>query len=693
MRQAQAHPLPPMPVPAGDGPVPAGRLLEQALQLLAGGESMAAADLYRRVLKLQPRHAGAMLHLGICQHQIGDHRGALRQIDAALKVDPASAPAHMARGNALRELGRGAEAIEAYRRSVRLAPALANAHFNLASALEAQGEAAGALESFDQALRLAGGDPQAHFGRANVLQALGRLGEAAGAYRRAVALAPGFVDALANLGGALQQLRRYDEALAALDGALALAPQHAGALCNRGIVLLLQARHEESLAAFEAALKIDPKHPIAWHRLGQLLVRMRQSEAALHCLDRAAALAPASAAVAFDRAAALAYLGRAEEVLEASDRLLAQDPAMAGLHINRGYAQLMLGRFDEARGSLAAALQLEPQQPNANFMLGLVDLVQGDLASGLPRYEWRFRESSTQLVMRQFAAPRYTGAEDLAGRTLFVWYEQGFGDTLMFSRYVRQVAARAGRVVFEVQPALAGLMQRWLGDAVRVLPAGSPLPAFDLHCPLLSLPLACATTLASIPEAGPALACDPGRAARWRPRLRPLDGEGALRVGLAWSGSRTHGSDRYRSIELARLAPLAQPGVSFVALQTDLRDADAGALARLGAVDRFGTEIGDFDDTAALADACDLVISVDTSAVHLAAAMGKPAWLLLPRSPDWRWLLDRDDSPWYPSLRLFRQARAGDWDGVIERVAAELAARVRSGGGAGGAPAAAEGRR
>ncbi len=272
-------------------------------------------------------------------------------------------------------------------------------------------------------------------------------------------------------------------------------------------------------------------------------------------------------------------------------------------------------------------------------------------------------------MRRSFSAPQWFGAEPIRGKTILLHAEQGLGDTLQFVRYVSRVAAQGARVVLEVQPALKDLISGIEGPA-EVIARGEDLPEFDIHCPLLSLPLAFGTRLDTIPADIPYLTVPPDRITAWSSHLE----RSALhRVGLAWSGGRTHRNDHNRSIALTHLAPLfADPQIQFVSLQQELRDGDLEILQANPQIVHFGDELHDFADTAAVVSELDVVISVDTSVAHLAGALGKPVWILLPFAPDWRWLLDRKDSPWYPTARLFRQPKIADWDGVIECVRQEL---------------------
>jgi tetratricopeptide (TPR) repeat protein len=328
-----------------------------------------------------------------------------------------------------------------------------------------------------------------------------------------------------------------------------------------------------------------------------------------------------------------------------------------------------LKRAEEALESFDRALALKPDLAEAHWNKALLLLELGDFARGLPEYEWRWRRES-ELKPRDFTQPAWRG-EELGGRTILLHSEQGFGDSIQLLRYVPMVAAKGGRVVLEIPDSLMPLVGRRDGVVAMVKP-GAPLPPFDLHCPLMSLPLAFGTTLATVPAQVPYLQVPVERAADWRDRL---PGTGRPRVGLVWSGKPTHKNDHNRSIALHRLAPLLSlSGIDFVSLQREYREADMAALAASRNLRRLDAALADFADTAAVVEAVDLVITVDTAVAHLAGALGKPVWILVSSIQDWRWLLQREDSPWYPTARLFRQPEIGDWDSVIGRLARELAA-------------------
>jgi Flp pilus assembly protein TadD len=461
----------------------------------------------------------------------------------------------------------------------------------------------------------------------------GDLAAAERIYRQLLAADQRNFLALHQLAVILLDRNQGAEALELLATAVELRPDSPDALYNFGLALQATGNHEHALLAYDHAIAVDPKRPSPW----------------------------------INRASSLVALGRYEEAVAGCDRAIALAPHNADAHNNRANALRELGQTEQALAGYARAIAINPNQGRYHFNEGTTRLRAGDFVAGWQKYEWRWRGVIPQ---RHFAQPQWRGTEPLAGRRILLHAEQGFGDTIQFARYAPMVAARGGDVVLEVQPPLADLFAGFPGVG-RVVAAGTPLPPFDLQCPLLSLPLAFGTELASIPASDAYLAAAPARVAHWSVHMPPTAG---VRVALSWSGSQTHRSDRQRSIAAAMLAPLiAVPGVQLVGVQKDLRDNDRAFLAET-AVLNFGRHLRDFSDTAAVLAMCDLVITVDTSVAHLAGALGRPTWVLLQHAPDFRWLLGREDSPWYPTVRLFRQSELDSWAGAIERVAGELAA-------------------
>jgi Flp pilus assembly protein TadD len=496
---------------------------------------------------------------------------------------------------------------------------------------------------------------------------------------------------LAPLGAgmALEELERYPEALAAYDRALELQPGSFEALYGRANALLMGGRVEASVAAFDRVLAIRPRHQGAGGNRIAALIRLGRLEEALASLEELVPVYPADAGLHANRGAMLQLLGRHSEAVDSLQRALALQPAMGAAWLNLGVAQMALNQYEDALQSLDRLIAIQPRNAEAHNYRAMVRLVQGQYEDAWPDFEWR--EAGTRGRSGSPLAARWLGRvddrRDLRGVSIQVHHEQGHGDTIHFLRYVKLLQARGARVQLRVQPALASLVQRCIGAEPWDEEAAQ---GADFQSPLLSLPYAFGTTPASIPASLPYLWADEQRVHRWREHLRSGGqlgawpggpSEGPPTVGLAWSGSAHNVADRRRSLSPARLAPLLQDGLRFLALQPDLRPGDREQLDALRAIELFGPLIEDFEDTAALIAQCDLVISVDTAVAHLAGAMGKPVWILLPYSPDWRWMLEREDSPWYPGSRLFRQREPGDWDSALAAAAAALAGFVSASSG------------
>jgi tetratricopeptide (TPR) repeat protein/ADP-heptose:LPS heptosyltransferase len=494
----------------------------------------------------------------------------------------------------------------------------------------------------------------------------GKPGEAFRLMSAAVAARPTSADAHIHLGHVLRALKRDADALAAYDKALALEPGSIDALGNRADLLLAMHRPADALACLERVLAASPGHPEARSQRGVALAGLGRNEEALAEFDAVLRGGP-NPIVSYNRGLALAALGRDAAAVEAYDRILAMIPNHAAALSSRGVALQALNRHAEAIASFERALALAPDFADAHFNKSLALLANGDYGAGQAAYEWRWKR--TGAARQNLGRPLWLGETPLKAKTILLHAEQGLGDTIQFVRYVPRLAAAGARIILEVHPELKALLSRLPGAAV-VIGRGEPRPPFDLHCPLGSLPLALATEPATVPADIPYLAADPARVERWRLRLAALE---APRVAIVWAGNSAHANDRNRSLPFAKLAPLWRDArARFIGLQRDLRAGDAELIAAAPLLN-LGPELVDFDDTAAVLAGCDLVIAVDTSVAHLAGALGRPLWMLLPFAADWRWTKDADRSPWYPSARLYRQPRPGDWDDVVARVARDLA--------------------
>lgn len=637
--------------------------LTRAIALHQQGELAEAERLYSLILAAKPDHPDALHFLGLIRFAGGQPAEALKLVAAAMRAGPPSALLLLNQGLVLNALGRPEDAVASFDRAIALDAGLAEAHNNRAVLLATLGRHEEALKSYRAALALAPGNAGTLFNQGNALKDFGRCDEAIASYDSALALEPGHAAALCNRGIALQTLKRSEEALASLDAALALAPDIAEAHLNRGNVLNDLKRHDEAVAGYDNALALRPNYLEALSNRGIALHALGRNSEALASYDRALALHPGYAEALSNRGIALHALGRDEEALASFDRAIALKPDYVDAYGNRGATFYNLRRLDEAQADFDRALALQPDLPVAHWNQATARLLAGDFARGFAEYEWRWQREAMIAAKRDFPQPLWRG-EDIAGKTILLHSEQGFGDTVQFCRYLPAVAARGARVILEVEAPLQRLMATLAGGA-EVIAKGSPLPAFDTYCPLLSLPLAFGTTLETVPSVTPYLRADAQDAAVWQERLA---GTPRPRVGLVWSGNPSHMHDADRSIAFAALLPLLGIDARFVSLQKDVRKRDAKALAAHPDILQPGGMLNDFADTAALLSQLDLVIAVDTSVAHLAGALAKPVWLLLPYIPDWRWLLKRETSPWYPTARLFRQDDSRSYDNVIARM-------------------------
>jgi Tfp pilus assembly protein PilF len=475
----------------------------------------------------------------------------------------------------------------------------------------------------------------ARFHQALQCQAGNQKLEAAREYLQALQLHPGFFEAAFNLGVLFQEMGRSDDAVGCYRHALRCKPDLAPAWGNLGVALRDTGQGQDAVASFRQALRLKPGEPDVLNNLGNTLLAHQQYPEAIACFRDA----------------------------------LSRAPGNAGIHLNLGNALRASGGLSEAVQSLRHALQLRPDFAEAHWDLAFALLLQGDYLQGFEEYEWRWQRPG--FPHRRFASPLWLG-EDLAGRTLLVHSEQGAGDNLQFVRFVGALAERGARVLLECQPSLAALFESAPG-ALRIISRGDALPEVDWHLPLLSLPQRLGITPGTIPARTPYLQPLAGRRVVLPPPRDQQDTR--LKVGIVWRGNPQHPNDRQRSIPLASLGPLfAVPGVAFYNLQVAPAPQFASEAAQQPALIPVGGLRRDFAETAGVVAQLDLVISADTSVAHLAGAMGRPAWVLLPFAPDWSWLLKREDTPWYPTVRLFRQSSPGDWPAVIQRVCEALLA-------------------
>jgi Flp pilus assembly protein TadD len=457
---------------------------------------------------------------------------------------------------------------------------------------------------------------------------------------------------------------------------LAQQPSHAGAMHYLGVIAHQEGRKETAVQLIRQALTLIPNDASAHSNLGNSLKDLGRLDEAIAEFRKAVSLDPKLAEPHSNLGNALRDKDELDEAIVEYRRALAIQSNYAEAHYYLASALTAVGQLNEAIIEYRRAIAMRPNDAEAHMHLAMTLLLRCEFELGWAEYEWRWKLEGFQSLNREFARPPWTGGE-LGGRTILIHAEQGFGDAIQFIRYLPLVAQRGGKVIARIPKDLIRLLGNLPGPEKWITP-DDPLPEFDLHCSLLSLPHIFGTNLRSIPAQKDPLEADEALVNAWERRFRKEPA--GIKVGLAWAGSRAHSADRYRSIPFSKFAPLAtDAGVVFYSLQKGDAAREAAAPPAKLRITDWTEELKDFADTAALIANLDLVISVDTSVAHLAAAMGKPVWLLLPFIPDWRWLLDRQDSPWYPTMRLFRQHTRGDWNGVIAKVAEELVARKTNG--------------
>jgi tetratricopeptide (TPR) repeat protein len=654
---------------------PLAEQIERARALHQQREHDAAATLYRGILEAYPGSAEAHYRFGNLLKDQGALDEALAHYDRAVALKSDYAHAWCNRAVVLGFMKRLPDSVASYDRALAIDPEDAIAHCNRAMLLVALDNKDAALAGFDAAIARDARNFSAHSGRGGLLQERKQWTAAIAAYDQAIALNPADAATHYNRGTVLKELKQFTAALGSYDRAIASNPEFARAHAVRAEVLQEMGQFAAALESYDRAIELDARDATTYNNRAVLLHRMLRFEEALAGYDQSVASKPDYAEAWFNRGALLADLDDLEAALASYYRAIATRPNYADAYVNGGIALEKLGRTSAARASYEQSIAINYDLPEAHFNLALAALTLGDYATGWTEYEWRWRAVGGPIFRekRVFEQPLWLGRDDIAGKTLLLYGEQGLGDSLLFCRYVECVAKLGPRILLEVPPPLVKLC-RTLPGVAQVIPYGSPLPEFDLQCPLMSLPLAFKTTLETIPAKVGYLRSDASKIDDWRNRLGPKI---KPRVGLTWSGNQAAGTNRKRHFALSSLVPYLPPDVDYFCLQTDILAADQETLEKTPGILQFKDSLRDFTDTAALCECMDLVISVDTSVAHMSGALGKKTWILLAFAADWRWLTDREDSPWYPTLRLFRQNSLGDWAGVFERVAAELRKELR----------------
>ncbi len=688
--------------------------LSRAIELHQAGKVGDAQKIYLAILPFKKRDARILYLLGTSYLQLGRLEEAAQCLQSSVNQDSSNLPAFNNLGIALKGLRKFEEALEIFNKAIALGYQFVDTYNEKGVILYELKRMNEALEAFDKAIVIDSKNALAYNNRGTTLIKLKRLDEALLSCDKAIQINPQNPEAYNNRGVVLHELSRLDEALSSFERAIELDQKYAEAFFNRGNVLKDCYRLDEALLNYDLALEINPQNPLAYCNRGVVLHDLLRLEESLASFDKAVASNQEYAEAFFNRGNALKDSYRLDEALLSYDKAICLKTSYEDAYVNRGVVLLWLLRLDEALLNYDLVIEINPQNPEAHGNKGvvlhdlmklddalssfdkaialdqnyadpvwnksLVRLIKGEYEEGWKLYEWRWKTNALQSAKRNYVEKLWLGDESLIGKTILIYPEQGLGDFIHFSRYVPMLVEQGARVILEVPKALVRVMET-LPCTVTIVESGNELPSFDMQCPIMSLPLAFKTTVETIPANIPYLFANPAKKPNWEKRLLESS---ALRVGLVWSGGfrpnqpEVWSINERRNIPLAKLEPLKIPGIDFYSLQKgDDAVEQIHTLVKSGwngpEIIDYSNEFEDFEDTAALIDNLDLIIAVDTSTAHLAGAMGKPVWLLNRFDTDWRWFIDKEYSPWYPTIKIFRQPKFGDWDAVVSDVKDALA--------------------
>lgn len=675
-----------------------------ATTLLKAGEFNKSLIAFKKALKLGANSPQVLLHKGIVEARLRLQDEALSSFNEALLLKSDYPLAHNNLGKLLGDLGRQDEALQSYAAAIKLDPSYLDAHFNRGATLFGMGCLDEALNAFRAALSLNEKHGKSLWYESMTLHALGHMDDADlfGALENVITIDPLQIESFNELGNLYKNQNKPEQALANYGRALNIDPNYSGALTNQGAVLNVLCRFSEALTCFNRAIEIDDRLAEAYVNRTLALLGLFREEEALQSAEHAIQLNPGLSEAHSNRAMVLTRLSRFEEALSSLsiaiqlkpdlaeafnnrsdvyfqcgeidaalkevEQAITLNPHFAAAYNNKGIILMEALRLEEALLALDRAVNLDPQMADAQFNRSLLALLTGDFDEGLKGYEWRWK-SVLRKQYKELGRPLWLGEESLRGKKILIIREQGLGDYIQHARYFPKLAMMGAEVFVQVPESLVTLSGSLSGSLHWISPDDDHLPLTDYYCPLMSLPLAFNQLGETIPADIPYFKIPEDRQNFWNQRLGPKI---KPRIGLVWSGSITHRNDRQRSIPLELFQDLLDCPFEFHALQKEIRASDSAWLDGALNLRPYKDDLGDFADTAALVSEMDLIISVDTSVAHLAGALGVPVWILITHRPDFRWMLDRDDSPWYPNARLFRQPSVGDWEGVLKQIKTAL---------------------
>ncbi len=627
----------------------------------------------QKAVAIKPDYAEAHSNLGVLLHLQGRHKAAIKSANRATSLNPNDIKAFNTIAAAMQAQDRHTEAIRYYKQVIQLNPNFAAAYNNLGNILRQQGDFDQAILNYKKAIKLEPNNPNAYNNLGNVLKTQGLYADAIENYEKALQLQPDSAVIFNNLGLTQSEIKLYDEAIQSLSQAIKLAPNYAEAHDNLGNTLKEMGQYEEAIKSCSRAIQLNPNYAAGYNNIGTCFYEQDKFYEASENFKRAIQLKPDFAEPYHNLGAVFFRLGQYNEAIENCEHAVKLKPDYAEAYNSLGGILHNQRQYDKAITNFSKAVEVRPDYARAYVNRAYSFLITGDFAQGWKDYWWRrkIKDEHMTFYRRRFEVPLWDGSS-FANKRLLIHYEQGAGDNIQFVRYMPLVKSRGGTVIFEIPKAVSGLLNGFDGiDELIETPLDGKLPdvEFDYYVPLMDLPGIFETTLETIPADIPYLYADPAKVTYWKKKLS----DDKFKVGIVWAGSPKHKNDHCRSCPLRHFAPLAKiRGVQLYGLQKGPATAQIDDLADEMSVVNLGEDFKDFSDTAAAIENMDLIISVDTSVLHLAGAMGKPTWGLISYVLDWRWLLEREDSPWYKTVRLFRQKKLGDWEDVLNSVATKL---------------------
>jgi tetratricopeptide (TPR) repeat protein len=635
------------------------------------GQMAAAKAVRGRINALEPDHSESMHLLGTIACRSGNYRQAATWISAAIQCDPQNPIYYASLGDVLRFQGQLNQAVTCYHKALQIDPSFDGIYFKLGVIYHDRNDLNAAIDYYGKAVAQTPDSVEAHYNLGLVYQAMGRMDDAITSYDKAIAGKPDYPEAHNNKGKALKDRGDLTEAVCCFQRAIQLKRDFAEPYFNLGDVYAIRGQTDAAIDNYQQALRCRPQMVEAYNNLANAYKTRGDLDAAIENYNQVIRLKPDLAEAYYNLGSALRLKGEFQAAISHLKHALRLKPRYAVAHNNIALAFKNQGQLDAAIDHFSRALQINPHLAEAHWNRSFVYLLKGEFDKGWQDYDWRFRQARWKtLYPHRYEKPRWNGSP-LPDQTLFIHDEQGLGDSLQFVRYIPAARSRCQKVIFETRRSLIPLLEGFPGIDHIIARSSRPYPDpnWDVYIPLMSLPKVMGTTLDTIPRRIPYIFADSQKANFWRQRLSG----GGVKVGIVWAGRPQHTNDRNRSCRLEQFHPISKiGGIRLIGLQKGEAAAQARHMPAGMALTNYGEEIEDFSDPAGLIENLNLVIAVDTAVAHLAGAMGKPVWVLLPFVPDWRWMVDRADSPWYPTMRLFRQTTLGDWQTVFQRVKTAL---------------------